>query len=59
MSAHGISTQQAIDNAQNFTWQSMRASRELGFGRLTPHRLYWADKNIPAPDSLPAGKPTH
>ena len=57
--AHGFDYKQATDNAQNFTWQAMRASRELGFQRLTPHRFYWADKNISAPDSLPAGKHTH
>ncbi len=57
--AHGLTPQQAIDNAQNFTWQAMRASRELGFGKRTPHRLYWADKNISTPDRLPAKKHTH
>lgn len=57
--AHGFNAIQSIDNAQNFTWQAMRASRELGFRRRTPHRLYWADKNIEAPDTLPAGNHTH
>ena len=57
--AHGFGPQQAIDNAQNFTWQAMRASRELGFGKRTPRRLYWADQTIGEPDRLPAKKHTH
>ena len=57
--AHGADNKQAVENALNFTWQTVRASRELGFRRRTPHRFYWADKNIPAPDTLPAGNQTH
>ena len=57
--AHGFDGIQAIEHAQNYTWQTMRASRELGFSRRTPHRFYWADKNIEADKSLPAKKQVH
>lgn len=56
---HGFGESQAIDQAQNFAWQSMRASREMGFGRRTPHRLYWADKNIESSNENSPGASTH
>ncbi len=56
--AHGSDEIHAIEQAQNFTWQTMRASRELGFEKSTPHRFFWADKNIETPDTLPV-KNTH
>lgn len=58
--AHGCPVQAAVEQAQNYTWQAMATARQLGFGRPTPHRLFWADKNIPqeCSSSLP-GNPTH
>jgi len=58
--AHGCPVQTAVEQAQNYTWQTMAAARQLGFGKPTPHRLFWADKNIPqeCASSLP-GNPTH
>lgn len=57
--AHGTDPIHAAEQAQNYTWQTMCASRELGFQNRTPHRLFWADKNIEAPEELPAAKHTH
>ncbi len=57
--AHGSEYIQAVEQAQNFTWQTIRASRDLGFSRRTPHRFFWADKNIDSPESLPSNKNTH
>lgn len=57
--AHGFIQAQAIDQAQNYTWQAMRASRELGFGRRTPHRFFWADKNIEVVQTSPSASRTH
>ena len=57
--AHGSSLTQAIEQAQNFTWQAMRTSRQLGFGKRTPHRLYWADPNIDSPEEWPAENAKH
>lgn len=56
--AHGFSLLQAIEEAQHFTWQASRASRQIGFGRSTLHRLYWADSNIDQ-SSKPASKSCH
>ncbi|MFT5082963.1 MAG: hydroxymethylpyrimidine/phosphomethylpyrimidine kinase [Lentisphaeria bacterium] len=50
--AHGIETKQAIEQGQNFTMKAVSASRELGFGARTPHRFFWADKNIKAYEGL-------
>ncbi len=44
--AHGCPAQAAVEQAQNYTWQAMAAARQLGFGKPTPHRFFWADKNI-------------
>jgi hydroxymethylpyrimidine/phosphomethylpyrimidine kinase len=44
--AHGFSLLQAIEESQHFTEQATYASRQIGFGRPTLHRLYWADSNI-------------
>ncbi len=57
--AHGSDCIQAVEQAQNFTWQTIRASRDLGFNRRTPHRFFWADKNIDTPDNLPSAANTH
>ncbi len=57
--AHGFDSQQAVEQALNFTWQTMRASRDLGFDQRTPHRFFWADKNIDSPNQLPVEKSSH
>jgi hydroxymethylpyrimidine/phosphomethylpyrimidine kinase len=59
--AHDCPVQAAVEQAQNYTWQAMAAARQLGFGRPTPHRLFWADKNLPQDDYNPSlpGIPTH
>ncbi|PCK09202.1 MAG: hydroxymethylpyrimidine/phosphomethylpyrimidine kinase [Alteromonadaceae bacterium] len=57
--AHGFDAQQAVEHGLNYTWQAMRASRDLGFKKRTPHRFYWADKNIPPPGELPVEKHSH
>jgi len=54
--AHGADAIMAMNQAQNFTWQAMHASRDLGFGRRTPHRFFWADKNIESHLEFPAIK---
>lgn len=43
--AHGIRLEEAVDQAQQFTWQALMASRRLGMGRCIPNRMHWADKN--------------
>lgn len=57
--AHDCPPQAAVEQAQNYAWQALAAARQLGFGKPTPHRLFWADKNIDQPGSMPAGNLTH
>lgn len=57
--AHECPPLAAIEQAQNYTWQAIAASRQLGFGKPTPHRFFWADKNIDKPSSMPSGNRTH
>ncbi|MFL0810569.1 MAG: hydroxymethylpyrimidine/phosphomethylpyrimidine kinase [Agarilytica sp.] len=57
--AHGFEPAQAIEQAQNFTWQAMCASRDMGFGRRSPHRFYWADKNIKNSSNKPPSSTSH
>lgn len=52
--AHGAEAIMSLNQAQNFTWQTMHASRDLGFGLRTPHRFFWADKNIESHLEYPA-----
>lgn len=56
--AHGFSILQAVEEAQNFTWQATRASRHIGFGRSTLHRFFWADPNIDSA-AKPSNKSSH
>ncbi|WP_439135738.1 bifunctional hydroxymethylpyrimidine kinase/phosphomethylpyrimidine kinase [Pseudomaricurvus sp.] len=42
---HGLRTEEAIIQGQNFTWNSLANSRQLGMGRRTPNRFFWATKN--------------
>lgn len=59
LKAHDSPVQTAVDQAQNYAWQTLAAARQLGFGKPTPYRLFWADKNIDQPGSMPAGNLTH
>jgi len=57
--AHGGDAHTAITRAQEYTWQTMLASRNLGFGTRTPHRFFWADKNIELPTWLSDAQKSH
>lgn len=59
LQAHGCPPQAAVEQAQNYAWQTLAAARQLGFGKPTPHRFFWADKNIDIPGSMPSGNRTH
>lgn len=57
--AHDCPVRSAVEQAQNYAWQTMAASRQLGFGRPTPHRFFWADKSVDNPGPMPSGNRTH
>lgn len=40
--AHGIRLEEAVEQAQNFTWHALNASRRLGMGHCVPNRMHWA-----------------
>ena len=43
--AHGLRLEDAVEQGQNFTWQALAASRQLGMGQRIPNRFFWADRN--------------
>ncbi len=40
--AHGLEPFTAINEAQNYTWQSLEAAYPLGKGQWMPNRFFWA-----------------
>lgn len=57
--AHSGDPLLAIQQAQDFTWQTIRAARQLGCDKRIPHRFFWADKNIQCSDFVPAKAKNH
>ncbi|UTF59395.1 hydroxymethylpyrimidine/phosphomethylpyrimidine kinase [Gilvimarinus sp. DA14] len=43
--AHGLLLSDAVEQAQQFTWSSLKASRRLGMGHSIPNRLFWCKHN--------------
>jgi len=42
--AHGLSMAEAIQQAQQFTWQALHQGRRIGMGKLLPDRMHWCKK---------------
>ena len=40
--AHGLSMEEAILEAQEYTWQTLKAGFRLGMGQYIPDRMFWA-----------------
>lgn len=40
--AHGLSLEEAVAEAQEYTWQTLRAGFRPGMGQYIPDRLFWA-----------------
>lgn len=40
--AHGLDLQEAVKEAQEFTWQALNAGFRPGMGQFIPDRLFWA-----------------
>lgn len=40
--AHGLGMEEAVENAQEFTWQTLKAGFRPGMGQYIPDRLFWA-----------------
>lgn len=41
--AQGLDIAEAVEQAQQFTWQSLKHGGRLGMGQYHPNRLFWAD----------------
>lgn len=41
--ALGVEPMQAINDAQEYTWQSLKAGYRTGAGQLNPNRFFWRD----------------
>jgi len=40
--ANGLDMQTAVNEGQEYTWESLRQGYRLGMGQLVPNRLFWA-----------------
>jgi hydroxymethylpyrimidine/phosphomethylpyrimidine kinase len=40
--AHGLSMEEAIEEAQEFTWQTLKNGFRPGMGQFIPDRMFWA-----------------
>ncbi len=43
--AHGLSMEEAVQEAQEFTWQTLRHAFRPGMGQFIPDRFFWAREN--------------
>lgn len=57
--AHNCQLIAAIEQGQNYTWQTLVTARQLGSGNAIPHRFYWADHDFAPSGEPPAVKSTH
>lgn len=42
--AHGLSLAESIQQAQKFTWQTLKEGHRIGMGKLLPNRMHWSRK---------------
>lgn len=48
--ANGVDMQEAVRDAQEYTWQSLKLAFRPGMGQHIPDRLFWAREDEAAPD---------
>ncbi len=53
--ANGLSINDAVKDAQEYTWQTLKAAFRPGMGQHIPDRLFWAREDAPADE--PADEP--
>ena len=46
--ANGLSISDAVKDAQEYTWQTLKAAFRPGMGQHIPDRLFWAREDEPA-----------
>jgi len=42
--SHGLEIQDAVAEAQDYTWQALSSAFRPGMGRMLPDRFFWARK---------------
>lgn len=50
--AHGLTIEESLQEAQEYTWQTLKHGFRLGMGQLIPDRFFWAREE---PESAEAG----
>ena len=50
--ANGVDMQEAVRDAQEYTWQSLKLAFRPGMGQHIPDRLFWAREEEAEPDAL-------
>jgi len=46
--ANGLEVSDAVKDAQEYTWQTLKAAFRPGMGQHVPDRLFWAREDGPA-----------
>jgi hydroxymethylpyrimidine/phosphomethylpyrimidine kinase len=49
--ANGLSISDAVKDAQEYTWQTLKTAFRLGMGQHIPDRLFWAREDEPADEN--------
>jgi hydroxymethylpyrimidine/phosphomethylpyrimidine kinase len=49
--ANGLDVPEAVRDAQEYTWQTLKLAYRTGMGQLIPDRLFWARDEDAADDS--------
>lgn len=49
--ANGLGIPEAVRDAQEYTWQTLKSAYRTGMGQLIPDRLFWAREEDPDPES--------
>jgi len=57
--AHGLSVEEAVEEAQEYTWQTLKNGFRLGMGQFIPDRMFWARDDDEASVSGESNLKTH
>lgn len=56
--AHGLTMEEAVQEGQEYTWQTLKGAFRPGMGQYVPDRMFWARENEEQDDDRDdAGKP--
>jgi len=52
--ANGLAIPEAVRDAQEYTWQTLKHAYRAGMGQLVPDRLFWAREEDPEDEQAPS-----